>query len=277
MFKPTGGTELKLKNRPQTNLVKPKINEKNVVFTAIEFDSMGLDQFPAPGDAPINIFCLLEPSNKTCHVYILRNKNNLLIQKFEDNKKEFINGLCELKHFKEYVYHIDFVDTEKELIEQYWMLQRRLTPDVSLSWGGLDVEYPALIKRMERLNIDKAIACDPKFGRTILEIVEDTNHQYLDHYDKKIFLSCMSNTQYRDQLKDYVNSHRTVQPPQTFMLHHVVEHETNFKYQKNNIEIVDIRTFPYEHFNEFVFGVIETTVTQYELEKTIQKKNLFSL
>lgn len=277
MFKPTGGTELKPKNKPQTNCVKPKNIEKNVVFTTIEFDSIGLDQFPTPGDAPINIFCLLEPSKKLCYVYILRNENNPLIKKFEDDKKEFISGLGKLEYFKEYVYHIDFVNTEKELIEKYWLLQRRISPDVSLSWGGLDVEYPALIKRMEKLNIDKSIACDPKFGRTILEIVEDTNHQYIDHYDKKIFLSCMSLTQYRDQLKDYVNSHRNVQPPQTFMLHHVVEHETDFKYQKTNVEITDIRTFPYTHFNEFVFDVIETAVAQCELERTVQKKNLFSL
>ena len=277
MFKPTGGTELKPKSKSNAQCKKSEMKEKNIVFTSLEFDCIGLEQFAGPGEAPINIFCMLEPSKRLCFVYILRNDNNPLIKKFEDNTEEFINELNKLKYFKEYVYLIDFVNTEKELIEKYWWLQRTVSPDVSLSWGGLDVEYPALIKRMEKLNIDKSIACDPKYGRTILEIVEDTTHNHIDHYDRKIFLSCMSNTQYRDQLRDYINSHRHVQPPKTFMLHDVVEHETNFKYRKSDIKVDDIRTFPYKYFKEFVFGVIEATVAQCELEKSIQKKKLFSL
>lgn len=267
LFKPTGGVELQPK-RVESNKYEEK--EKNIVFTAIDFDNRGQSPFAKPGELSINIFCMLEPSKRFCYLYILRDESNPLIKEFEDNKEEFSRELRELKYFDKFVYLIEFVDSEEDLIETYWLLHRIVDADISLSWGGLDVQYPALINRMEKLNINKSIACDPKYKKTILEIVEDKSHKAIDHYDRRIFLSCMSDVNYRDQLKDYINSHRYVQPPKTFMLHDVVEHETDYRYTKSNID-VDIESFAQTHFKEFVFNIIEVVITQYELYKSIQK------
>lgn len=275
MFKPTGGTELKVKKDYNIDCKKIMEKQKHTIYTTIEFDCLGLDQFAKPGDAPINIFSILDPNTKLCTVCILRNNNNPLIQKFEESIKQVKDTLSKLKYFKDFAYLIYFVDTEEELIRKYWLLHRTISADVCLSWGGLDVEYPALINRMEKLNIDKSIACDPKFKRTVLEIVEDETYQAVDHYDRRRFLSCMSKTQYRDQLADYINSHRHCKPPKTFMLNDVVQHETDFEYETSAIAIDDIRTLPYKHFKEFVFGTVEASIAQYVLDRTLKKKVLF--
>lgn len=272
MFKPTNGNELKVKNDYNIDCKKIVEKDKHTIYTAIDFDCLGLDTFPKPGDAPINIFSIVEPTKKFCFVDILRNENNSSMKEFEANIKKFYRFLNTLKYFSDFVFFIDFVDSEEELIREYWMLQRAISADVSLSWGGFDVEYPALIKRMEKLNIDKSIACDDEFKRTVLEMVEDETHEAIDHYDRKRFLSCMAKTEYRDQLVDYINSHRGCTPPESFMLCDVMKHETDFKYDMNTVNIVDIRTLPYKHFKEFVFGTIEASIAQYVLDTKLKSK-----
>lgn len=274
MFKPTNGNELKVKKDYNIDCKKFVEKEKHTIYTAIECDCLGLEQFPKPGDAPINIFSIVEPTKRFCFVNILRNDNNPLIKEFEDNITKFYRYLNSLRYFNDFVFFIDFVDTEEDMIREYWMLQRAISPDLSLSWGGFDMEYPTLIKRMEKLNIDKSIACDDEFKRTVLEMVEDETHEPIDHYDRRRFLSCMAKTEYRDQLADYINSHRDCQPPKSFMLCDVMKHETDFNYEMNKIDIEDIRLLPYKYFKEFVFGIIEASIAQYVLDTKLKSEKV---
>ena len=107
-------------------------------FFDIEVDTINLGGgFPREEDAqcPVNALTYFNEENKTAYVLLLRNKENPLIQEFEDNIEEIRKEIKE--EFKElygdFEYRFLFFDKEIALIKEFFRLVNDLQPDFMLA------------------------------------------------------------------------------------------------------------------------------------------------
>ena len=99
-------------------------------FYDIEVDSIDYMGFPEEDIAPcpVNAITYVNAQYMTCHTYLLRNRNNPLIQQEENNVVGLINHMKETLR-DDFEYHMYFFDYELDLIEAFFRQVNEDKPD----------------------------------------------------------------------------------------------------------------------------------------------------
>lgn len=188
-------------------------------YLDIETDIKYIDnEFPEPGEVPINAVSVLMENEKTEYTFLLRDKHNPFISKFEDylKKNDFIG---EFKDFLEknlggwknvhrfgmqdFNFKLIFFDNEIDLIVSVFKLINVLKPDFVLAWN-MSFDIPFIIERLKRLGVDpEQVLCHPDFEEKKAEYYIDTMHQKLEERGDKAII--YSYSVYLDQMIQFAS------------------------------------------------------------------------
>ena len=145
------------------------------------------------GECPINaVSCIIEQENLV-KVFLLRNPNNPLIEKFEHEAKTDPNLFKELREFlittvggpeKAKKYGVDnldvrlsFFDEEIQLIYSLFQFINKYEPDFLLAWN-MAFDIPYIYERIINLGYDPAeIMSHPAFEKKVAKYYIDERHK----------------------------------------------------------------------------------------------------
>lgn len=252
-------------------------------FFDIEADTISMmGDFPEPGECPINAISLILQERKKVYVFLLRNKNNPLIEEFE---KEVNTGSVhgELSEFviknvggydtaKKYGIHdfnyaFLFYDEDKEinLIHDLFVAINNFKPDFALAWNmGFDIPY--ILARIARLGYDpRDIVCNPDFTNKVATYYIDERNKS-DFAERGDFAQISSYTVFLDQMIHFASRRKGQSKFISFTLDYIGEavakvRKLNYKHITTNIS-----ELPYKDYKTFVFYNVMDTVVQYCIE-----------
>ena len=246
------------------------------VYFDIEVD--GKDQkgdFPEPGECPINATSLINDIDKRIYVFLLRNKENPLIEEFENyvnephfksDLKEFIcNAVGGWKNEKrygldEYDYKVMFYDEEIDLIKDVFTVINYFKPDFVLAWN-MAFDIPYIIQRIINLGYDPAeIMCHPDFKfkvcRYFIDEQKDTIAERCD------FATISSYSVFLDQMIQFGSRRKGQSQFHSLALDFIGMAVANVKkldYSHITTHIVEL---PYKNYKVFAFYNIMDTIVQ---------------
>ena len=173
---------------------KNNINKLYKGFFDIEVDSKwAKGDFVEMGECEINCVSYYDDKTHTVYVYILRNPDNPLIDKFEQEINtglfgwsdfynfmiDTIGGMKQAKKFGlvDTQFSINFYDAEIDLIRELFANMHRCSPDFIEGWNSsaFDLEY--IIQRVINLGYDPVdILCDQSWPVKVIKNYVDTRH-----------------------------------------------------------------------------------------------------
>lgn len=152
------------------------------------------DEFPKPGDCPINAVSYIDDNTNTIYTFLLRDSKNPLIEEFEKSlgpeffeecKQLLIDTVGGRKNAARFncidtKFELFFFDEEIEMIDFIFTTIRNLDPDFLLFWNAaFDATY--FIERIKRLGYKpEDIICDPSYQ-------EKTCYYYVDERNYSVF------------------------------------------------------------------------------------------
>ena len=229
------------------------------------------------GSYPINaVTIILENENKT-YTLLLRNKNNPLIQEFEDSinadlfkeLKDFIRdkvGGAEKEEFyklNNMDYQFLFYNEEDEilLIQDLFNIINQYKPDFLMAWN-MAFDVPYIIQRIQRLGYrPEDIICHPDFKIKRAEYFEDERHK-TEFAEKGDYASISSYSVFIDQMIQYASRRKGQKTLPSFRLDFIGKIACGVrKYDYSNIT-TDIAKLPYLNYKVFVFYNIMDTIVQ---------------
>lgn len=262
----------------KNNLFKP-----TKAFFDIEVD--GINQagdFPEPGECPINAITYIDVEHMTIFTLLLRNKENPLIQEFEDSvgedlynelklfirervggeKNEIKFGLDKMK------YKMVFYDDEIKLIHDFFSIVNIFQPDFLMAWN-MAFDIPYIIQRVYNLGYNPAeFACH-----------KDFKYKYLDYYiDKRAdeipercdFCKISSYTVYIDQMIQFASRRKAKKGSfASWKLDYIGDVTVNIRKLDYSHITTNIAQLPYLNYKVFVFYNIMDTIVQYCIENKV--------
>ena len=262
------------------------------MFLDIEVDSIDVPGFPKPGQCPINAVSVIDEEGSTVHVFLLRNKNNPLIDEFENTVTDFVEE-CHNSFDESYGrlnYKIYMFDEEKEinLIQQVFALINTLKRDFLLIWN-MSFDIPYIIERIKALGYNPwDIMCSPDFKTKICDYRKDVNN-----YDWKVkndVFILSSYTVFLDQMGQYIKIRKGKSELKSVKLNAIAKKELEDEKLDYSDE-ANIKTLPYVNYKKFVLYNIKDTLLQMGIERrthdtdnsllsalsnAVQYQNLFS-
>lgn len=245
------------------------------VFADIEVDGIDAPGFPTADICPINAVAVVDAETKTVHSFLLRNPENPLIERFENNLPNFIDK-CHTtfdESYGELNYEIHMYDTEIDMITEVFRLFNTLARDFILFWN-MAFDIPYFIDRIKALGHDPMkIMCDPEFIQDELYYRKD--HRHHDFKTKNDVFTCTSKSVYLDQMSQYIKIRKARSELKTVRLNAIAKAELNDEKLDYSDE-ANIKTLPYENYELFVLYNIKDTLLQYGIEmKTHDIDNVF--
>lgn len=252
-------------------------------FFDIEVDSINMmGDFPEPGECPINAVSLIVQEEKTIFVFLLRNKNNPLIEQFEKEAAtpelyqelgnfvvEALGGYERAKKFNalDFKFNFLFYDEcdEINLINDLFVAINTYKPDFALAWNmGFDIPY--IIARI------KALGYQPEDIMTHKDFKHKIAMYYVDERNKNEFAergdfaAISSYTVYLDQMIEFASRRKGQSRFLSFSLDYIGE--TIAKVRKLDYKHIttNIAELPYKDYKTFVFYNIMDTIVQYCIE-----------
>ncbi|MDD3121910.1 MAG: DNA polymerase domain-containing protein [Candidatus Izemoplasmatales bacterium] len=245
-------------------------------FFDIEVDTINMrGDFPEMGECPINAISFINEATNDLHVFLLRNKENPLIQEFEDSVnpelfkelQEFIidtvGGNDKAKKFKAdaFNFNFHFFDDELELIQNLFFLVNKLQPDFLLAWN-MAFDMPYIIERLKVMGIDPAdILSDPTFIEKYADYYVDERHRN-DYEARGDFYNIASHTVYLDQLIHFASRRKNQSQFPNFRLDTAGSILAGVKKLDYSHITTQISKLPYLDYKTFVFYNIIDTVVQ---------------
>lgn len=222
-------------------------------YMDIEADIMKgyLDLKHTEGDAPVNAVTLLDEESMTCYTLALRDKDNPLIEEFENDIQDFIKELSDefRDEFGDIDYKIAMFDTEIELIETLFKLMNTIKPDFAVCWN-LGFDFPYLMHRIKANGRDPAeIICHPDFEYKECYYVKDTRNFEIKR--KTDWCRVSGYTVYLDQMINYAAIRKSQAKIDSYKLDFIAEREVN----TNKLDYSDIghlKYLPYRDFARFI-------------------------
>lgn len=195
-------------------------------FFDIEVDGRdAAGDFVQMGECPINAISFLDEAHNEIHSFLLRDKRNQLIEKFENDIKsgkfgykdvmkfitDAIGGDKQLKR-----YHLDkikidfhFFDDEINLLRNFFSLVHKYNPDFIQGWNSsaFDLEY--IIARIKELGYEPAdIMCDSAWEIKIVKnYVDQRNLSNFAERGDYTFIS--GKTVWIDQMIQYASRRKS--------------------------------------------------------------------
>ena len=247
----------------------------------IEVDTINmLGDFPEMGECPINAVSYIF-SNKVT-VFLLRNKDNPLIEEFEKsiNRDLFnelndfiisnVGGIDKARkfHVDNLEYEFKFYDDEVCLIHELFEYVNMNEPDFLLAWN-MAFDIPYIIERLYALGYDpKEFLCHPSFSmdQRVCKYYIDEQHknEYAERGDR---YTISSHTIYLDQLIHFASRRKGQSKFPNFKLDTAGSIIAGVRKLDYSHITTNISKLPYLDYKTFVFYNIMDTIVQKCIEE----------
>lgn len=239
--------------------------------------------FPQPGECPINALSFLNKYDNSVHTFLLREKDNPLIKRFEesitkelfDELKEFvINAVSAIggkKYAKRYEvdklnYNLYFFDNEIDLLRSFYKLVHKLKPNFMIAWNNA-YDTPNIVERIKVLGYDPAdIMCDSDFKIKFVNYKLDERHKD-DFAERNEFYDISMDTVVLDQMIQFASRRKSGSKINSFKLDDIGEMIAKVKKLDYHHITYDIGELPYLDYKTFVFYSIMDVVVQMCIEE----------
>lgn len=256
-------------------------------FFDIEVDTIHMaGDFPELGECPINAVSYIYKNKIT--VFLLRNPNNPLIAKFEEEVKtdtaklfnelnnfiiDNVGGLQKASKFKvdHLGYEMLFYDEEICLINDLFSLINKNEPDFLLAWN-MAFDIPYCIERTSKLGYSpEDIMCHPDFDKNhrVVKYFIDEQHstEYAERGDK---YTISGHTVYLDQLIHFASRRKGQAAFPNFKLDTAGNIITGVRKLDYSHITTNISMLPYLDYKTFVFYNIMDTIVQKCIEEEVK-------
>lgn len=255
---------------------------KNDIFTIskayfdIEVDTIHMKgDFPELGECPINaISCIIEKENLV-RVFLLRDKNNPLIEEFEKGicngtflelqnlLIDTVGGIEKAKKFGVDNLNIEFQFFDEEIILIYNLFKfiNYYEPDFLLAWN-MAFDIPYIYNRILNLGYNPAeIMCHPDFENKVAKYYIDERHknEYAERCDKYTFSMY---TVLLDQMIQFASRRKGQAAFKSFKLDNIGSQVVGVKKLDYSHITRNLSLLPYKNYKIFVFYNIIDTIVQ---------------
>lgn len=255
-------------------------------YIDIEADTIFMKgDFPDLGECPINAVTFINEETNEVYTLLLRNKNNPLIEQFENilktrpeiffnklretiiktvgsKKNEIRYGLDKLKFI------LNYYDDELELLYDLFGIVNELEPDFVLAWNmGFDIPY--IIERLKNLKVDPAsVLCrkDFKTKEAYYFVDENNRNEFAERGD---YARISSHSVYIDQLIHFASRRKGQSLFKSYKLDYIGEKIAKVNKLDYSHITTDIAQLPYLDYTTFViYNIIDTLVQKCVEQKT---------
>ena len=205
---------------------KNDVVKLNKGFFDIEVDGkFAVGDFVQMGECEINCVSYLDEKSNKAYTFILRNKNNPLIEEFEQEIASNEFGLKEIREFvkdavggednytryglNNFTYELLFYDSEIELIDDLFRVIHMCDADFVEGWNssGFDLEY--IIARIQALGYDPAdIMCNKTWRMKVVKNFVDERNKN-DFAERGDFTFISGNPVFIDQMIQYASRRKS--------------------------------------------------------------------
>lgn len=250
-------------------------------FADIEADiRYTLKEFPDLGEVPINATSYFDKDTNTVYTYLLRDKNNPLIEEFERNLgpwfferirallREKINNVKKLKKYKlhETKFQLFFFDSEIEMLATIFKTIHTLSPDILLFWNAaFDTRY--IIERIRTLGYNpEEILCEKQFQVPVAYYIYDEKNdsKFAERGD---FSKIAWNTVLLCQMINFASRRKGQSAIPDFKLNTIGEFISDIGKLDYSAATENLRDLPYIDYALFVLYNIFDVIVQYCIEE----------
>ena len=254
-----------------------------VAYYDIENDIIdAVSDEPVIGDSPINIASIYFDATKTVYCFILRNGRNPQIAEFEEDitkhfkkYKDMVNNFIEenigsrakTEKYKlnDLELSVGFFDTERELIQTFFSVMKKLSPDFAVAYNS-SYDLPYLLARGELFGLNPIdLISDDCFSRKFYYYFID-HDCYNDYEERKDYVMASSLTTWLDQLIIYPSRRKGQNAISSFTLDNVCSHECGVRKLDWHHITNQFKYFAYKNFILFWLYNINDTIVQACLE-----------
>lgn len=249
-----------------------------------------------PGDNPIIAISLFNQSNDTVYSFLLRNPNNPLIDKFENELKTNSLEYYKKKVFDKILlafgdeetikkYKLDklkitvgFFDTEQSMISTFFGVLKDLDPDFAIAYNAA-FDLPNLAKRLYNIGLDPVkVICDndvPDEFKFFYYFIDEKNR--LQFEERCDYAAVASRITYIDQLIIYASRRKGRAALESYKLDYIGSLECGV-HKLNYADItLDIGKLPYLNYEIFcIYNIIDTLVQACIERQTDDVKYMFN-
>lgn len=251
----------------------------NKAFFDIEVDSINaMNDFPEPGECPINAISIIDERTNECHTFLLENDNNPLIKQFKRNigpeldneireyirkqvggwKNEIRYGLDKLTFHFHFYPEVD----EIQLIQDLFIFINNYQPDFVLAWN-MAFDLPYIIARIQKLGFKpEDIICHPDFEEKVARYFIDERN-YSEYAERGDYATIASYSVFIDQMLQLAQRRKNQKVPyRSHKLDDVGEaiaHVRKLDYHHITNELPKL---PYLDYKTFVIYNILDTICQ---------------
>lgn len=235
--------------------------------------------FPELGECPVNAITYIDQESKTVFTLLLRNSNNPLIQKFEDDLQNIYTELhqfikdrvggdkgIEKYELQDIKFKILFYDEEIQLIADFFNLVNSLQPDFIMAWN-MRFDLPYLYERILALGynpLDVMIHKDFKWRYYFYYIDNNKDKKMQDSSD---FCTMTSYSVWLDQMRQFACKRKAKAGSfKNWKLDYIGEMTTGIGKLDYSHITRNIAKLPYLDFKTFVFYNIADVIVQYCIE-----------
>lgn len=253
-----------------------KINKS---FLDIETDTRyAKGNFAELGEVPINAVTVINQSTNSVYTFLLRNKENPLIEEFEKSINE--NLFIELKQFviekvggeqkaKKYKimdlnYNFIFFDNEIELIYSVFENINTLCPDIVFAWN-MRFDIPYIIERIKVLGYNpEDIMCHKDFKHKVCTYYTDERNTEIE--ERCDFAKISGYSVYLDQMIHFASRRKGQQKFDSYKLDAIGEYVAGVHKLDWSHITTSFAKFPYLDYKTFVFYNIMDVIVQVCIE-----------
>lgn len=269
-------------NEQYTNEITPITRAFLDIETDIHYCN---NDFPEPGQVPINAISYFEYDSKKLYTYLLDDPNNPKIEEFKHNcssiSNEFksfladtLGGVDKLNKLKlqDISIRVFMFKEEIGLIQNVFERINRHRPDFLLVWN-MAFDMPYIIERIKKLGYDpKDIICDREFTHKYCEYYIDERHKNMFE-QRGDFADISSYTIYLDQMIQFASRRKGQSVFTNMKLDSIGEQVAGVhKLDYSNITI-NLGDLPYIDYRTFVKYNMMDVVVQYCIEEKTDDTN----
>lgn len=231
------------------------------LYLDIETDIYHTTGFANPTQSPIDLVTVIDSVENVSYTFLLKTKDNPLIDEFIENINDFKQELHEA--FDESYGHLEYkfyaYDDEVSLLKDLFKLINHLKRTFVFVWN-MSFDIPFIIKRLEFLGVDpRDIICDDSFPIKECYYVVDTRH--FDRANKGDYFRCSCYSKYLCQLNSYAAIRKGSHSIPSFRLNKIGERElgdSKLDYSEDG----NIRTLSRRNYKKYVMYNIKDVLLQ---------------
>lgn len=240
----------------------------STLFADIEVDIKNIKGFPRKGNCPISVISLFDRECKTMYTLCLRNNENPLIQKFENDIDNFVDDLhkdFDDSYGADIKYKILMYDKEEDLITDTFKIINTLNRDYCLWWNGYGFDLEYIMDRINILNMDLlSTVCHKDFKYKECYLYKDRNNFVIAN--KGDYFKISAYTQHIDQMYKYASIRKGQATLRSNKLTDIGAEEIQDK-KLDYSDSSSLRDLPYVDYALYIKYNIKDVLLQYGIEE----------